>query len=538
MAEETPPKTGGQLAAAGPITLAVLASRVLGVLRETLFAALFGASWVADAYVIAFRIPNLLRDMFAEGALSAAFVPVFTDRQTNEGRDSAQNLFRLALGASLLVTGTLTLLAVTFAGTVVDLIAPGFAASGEKHELAVQLTRVMMPFLPVISATALVMGVLNANRRFFVPAIAPALFNVVSIVAGGAIYLLTDDPIRAAWAWSAAVILAGLAQLFVQVPQLGAAGYRFGLSLKGAWQDPGIRRILSLMGPAVLGLAIVQINIFVNSVFASKLGDGPLSHLNYAFRLYYLPIGLFGVALGTVSATAAAEAAARGDLAGLRHQTSRAIRNVLLLTLPSAVGLAVLSEPVVRLIFQYGRFTAEDTAGTAAVLCAYLAGLVFASSGKVLSPVFYALNRPRFPVIASVCGVLVNLVFNWVLYRRLGAWGLALGSSLGTLTSAAIQLVAAGRLLGGLDGRELAGSVLKLGTAALVTGGAAWGLHAVLAPALAGAGLGRAATRLLETFAPIGAAVIVYALLLRLLRAEEADELFGILGKIRRKLGL
>ncbi|MCW5829361.1 MAG: murein biosynthesis integral membrane protein MurJ [Deltaproteobacteria bacterium] len=537
--EGSPSRAPGQLAEAGPITLAVLASRVLGVLRETIFAVLFGASWVADAYVIAFRIPNLLRDMFAEGALSAAFVPSFTERQTKEGRESAQRLFSLTLGAALTLTGILTVLAIIFAGTVVDLIAPGFAASAEKHELATSLTRVMMPFLPLISATALVMGVLNSNRRFFVPAAAPALFNVVSIVAGAAIYLVTSEPVAAAWAWSVAVILAGLAQIAVQIPALGKTGYRLRLVLRGAWEDPGLRRIAQLMGPAVLGLAIVQINIFVNSVFASLLGDGPLSHLNYAFRVYYLPIGLFGVALGTVATTASAEAAARGDLDALKTNTSRALRNVFLLTLPSVTGLIALSMPTVRLLFEYGRFTPADTTDTALVLSAYVTGLTFASVTKVLAPVFYALDRPRFPVAASITAVIVNIAFNWATYRTLGAPGLALGTALGSLAGAAVQLTAAGRLLPGFGMGSLAVSFLRLLLAAALTGGAAWGLWQMLEANLGtmlASVAGRIPARLLVTFLPIGAAVAIYALLLRLVKAPEADELFELLGKVRRKV--
>lgn len=532
----TPP---GQLAQAGPITAAVLASRVLGVLRETIFATLFGAGWVADAYVIAFRIPNLLRDLFAEGALSAAFVPTFTAKQANEGSVKAQELFAKTVCGALMATGIITALGILFAGAVVDLIAPGFGSTPEKRELAVGLTRIMMPFLPVISVTAIVMGVLNSNRRFFVPAIAPALFNVVSIAAGAAIYLATKDPVRAAEAWSVAVLVAGLAQLFVQLPNLGGAGYRLGLSFTGVWNDPGIRRILSLMGPAVLGLAVVQLNIFINSVFASKLGDGPLSHLNYAFRLYYLPVGLFGVALGTVATTAVAEAAARNDRGAIRQGTVRALRNMFLLSLPSAAGLIALSVPTVRLLFEYGRFTPEDTAETAIVLSAYMTGLVFASVTKVVAPVFYALDRPRFPVVASMSAVAVNIAFNWAFYQTLGAPGLALGTALGSLTGAGVLLVSAARLLEGIHGAEIAASFGRLLAVSALVAAAAWGLNGWLETGTEGElvrAAGRVPSRLFFTFLPIGAAVVLYAAALRLIRAPEAEELFSILSRLRRKI--
>jgi putative peptidoglycan lipid II flippase len=288
-----------------------------------------------------------------------------------------------------------------------------------------------------------------------------------------------------------------------------------------------------------MGLAVVQLNIFVNSVFASKLGDGPLSHLNYAFRLYYLPIGLFGVALGTVATTTAAEAAARNDHQAIRENTVHAMKNVFLLALPSVTGLIALSVPTVRLLFEYGRFRPDDTQETALVLSAYMTGLVFTSTTKVLEPVFYAINRPRIPLAGSMSAVGVNIVFNWLTYRTLGAPGLALGTALGSLADFIVQFAAAAIILEGINGREVAASFFKLAAVSLAIGGAAWGVWTWLEtgplnPLILS--LGRAPGRFLLTFIPIGAAVGLYAAILKLIRAPEADELFHILGRVKRKI--
>ena len=513
-----------------------MASRVLGVLRESLRAALLGAGVHGDAFVIAYRIPNLLRDLFAEGALSAAFVPTFTDFLMNRSREEAHRLAGLVMAALFLITGALALLGIWFAPELVALIAPGFSAIPGKAEFAARLTAIMMPFLPLVALSAVLMGMLNAQRRFFVPALAPALFNLVSIAVAVGLWLTTSDPAAAAVGWSFGVLAGGAAQLFAQVPALWKLGFRFVPALGGMFSHPGVRRIARLMAPAVIGLGAVQLSIFVNSIFASRLGNGPLSWLDYAFRLYYLPIGLFGVALGTVTQTNVAEDAARGDSEALRAGLGHSLRLVFFLTVPATIGLVALSQPIVTLLFEWGRFTAEDAQATSLVLSAYVVGLVAVSSVKVLVPLFYALDRPRVPLVASLCAVGVNVGFNWWSHIALGAPGIALGMALGSITNMAVLFLVAGKELGGWGGEGLARTIAKVLLASIFIGLLAhWG--AILIEWLWPLGEGPLALRRLTVvFIPLFLAVIVYLPYARRIGIEEVADVDRILEKIRKRL--
>jgi putative peptidoglycan lipid II flippase len=333
------------LRSTGRLSAAVLASRILGLGREIAFAALFGAGAIADAYTVAFRIPNLLRDLLAEGALSSAFVPTFTAALQQDGKAKADALGNLVLSAILVLTGVLTLLGIVFAEELVILMAQGFGGDAAKVALAARLTRVMMPILALVSLGAVWMGMLNAQRRFVVPALAPAIFNVVSILAGLLVWLWQGSVEHGVLVWSAGTLAAGVAQALVLLPSLWRLGYRPWPRLRGAFRDPGLRRIGRLMAPAVVGVAAVQINIFVNTGFAGSLGDGPVAQLGYAFRLFFLPLGVFGVALATVTTTHVSEEAAKGDRKALAERMGDSVSAGLMLTSASAVGLLVLAVP-------------------------------------------------------------------------------------------------------------------------------------------------------------------------------------------------
>jgi putative peptidoglycan lipid II flippase len=477
------------LRSSGRLTVAVLTSRVLGVVREAIFAALFGAGALADAYQVAFRIPNLLRDLFAEGALSSAFVPTFTAALVQDGRDRAYVLGNLAAAGALLVTGGLSLLGVVFAEQVVHAISGGFGGDVEKLELATRLTRIMMPLLALVSLGAVWMGMLNAQKRFLPPAYAPAMFNVVSIVVGVGLLLAGRPAEQALFAWSVGTLVAGAVQALFQVPALWRMGWRPAARVVGLFRDPGIRRIARLMGPAILGLAAIQINIFVNTRFAADLGDGPVAQLAYAFRLFYLPIGMFGVALATVTTTRVAEDAARGDREGLADRAAEGVSAGWMLASASAVGLLVLAEPVVGLLYERGAFTAEDTSATAVILQMYLLGLVPYSLVKILAPSFYSVDRPRTPMMASACAVAVNITFNYFTYRQLGAPGIALGTALGALANLLILRVAFGRQISALQrpGTSRRLGALLLGNAVLAAAVlGAWHLASLALASLAG----------------------------------------------------
>jgi len=514
------------LRSAGQVSGLILVSRVLGVVREQVFAALMGAGMHADAYQIGFRIPNLLRDLFAEGALSAAFVPTYARTAREEGREAAQRLASRVLTLLGAIVGVLVILAILLAAPLVTALAPGFEAVPGKRDLTVLLTRIMLPFLFLVSCAAVAMGMLNAEERYAAPALAPAMFNVVAIVVGIALWGLGFSLEQVAIGWAVGTLLGGVAQFLIQVPPLRAQGFRF----RAEWApgDPGMRQIAALMGPATAGLAAVQINIFVNSIFASQ-DPGAVSWLNYAFRILYLPIGLFGVAAGTVAATGLARRAADNDMDGLRDTLRRSLRMLAFLTIPASVGLLVLGVPIVRLLFERGRFTAHDTAQTAVALTCYGAGLLAYAAVKVLAPAFYALASPRVPLAASVFAVLTNLVLNLTLYERLGFRSVALGTSLGALVNALVLVVCFEKRIGGLF-REGFGRALGLMAAAAA-------LMAPLAFAAA-AGLERVvgsdgfAAQAITALPPIGLGVLVYFGASRALGLPETAKLMGAL---RRK---
>ena len=511
---------------ASVVSIAVLASRVLGVVREQIFAVFFGAGRELDAFITAFRIPNLLRDLFAEGALSAAFVSTFTQYLERGGEAAAWRLASLVINTLLIVVGTITLIGMWIAPGVVLAIAPGFAAIPGKVGLTVGLTRIMFPFLPLVALAAVAMGILNTRNVFGVPASAAAFFNVGSIVGGlGAAYWLAPayvrgilgavathhaaptDPALAARAITGMAIgtlIGGLLQFVVQVPSLGRVGFRYRPVLHPS--DPGLRQVMRLMAPATIGAAAVQVNVFINNNFASYLGNGPVSWLNVAFRFMQLPIGLFGVALGTVTLPLVSRHVARGDRAALRRTLAESLELVGLLCLPAAAGLALFAVPVIGLIYEHGRFTPADTTAAAQALAAYTAGLAGYAGIKVLAPAFYALDDARTPMLVSLVSIGVNYVLNWTLVRRLGFGhvGLALSTSAVALGNFALLYVVLRRRVGPL-GSRLPVALARIALAAAVMAAVAGGLDFVVAAHLPPAGALRHALRLAVAM-PVAAA--------------------------------
>ena len=511
---------------ASVVSIAVLASRVLGVVREQIFAVFFGAGRELDAFITAFRIPNLLRDLFAEGALSAAFVSTFTQYLERGGEAAAWRLASLVINTLLIVVGTITLIGMWIAPGVVLAIAPGFAAIPGKVGLTVGLTRIMFPFLPLVALAAVAMGILNTRNVFGVPASAAAFFNVGSIVGGlGAAYWLAPDYVRgilgavathhaaptdpalaarAITGMAIGTLIGGLLQFVVQVPSLGRVGFRYRPVLHPS--DPGLRQVMRLMAPATIGAAAVQVNVFINNNFASYLGNGPVSWLNVAFRFMQLPIGLFGVALGTVTLPLVSRHVARGDRAALRRTLAESLELVGLLCLPAAAGLALFAVPVIGLIYEHGRFTPADTTAAAQALAAYTAGLAGYAGIKVLAPAFYALDDARTPMLVSLVSIGVNYVLNWTFVRRLGFGhvGLALSTSAVALGNFALLYVVLRRRVGPL-GSRLPVALARIALAAAVMAAVAGGLDFVVAAHLPPAGALRHALRLAVAM-PVAAA--------------------------------
>jgi putative peptidoglycan lipid II flippase len=506
--------------AAGLVSAMTLVSRVLGLVREVIFAALIGAGYHADAFKIGFRIPNLLRDLFAEGALSAAFVPTYARTQKEGGREAAFALANRVLTVLAVLLGGLIVAATVFAWPLVSLLASGFDDEPGKAALTVFLTRVMMPFLLLASFAAVAMGMLNAEERFGVPALSPALFNLVAIACAGVLWARGLPPEQVVIGWAVGTLLGGLAQFGVQVPSLRRLGWRF----RPEWapRDSGLLRIARLMAPATAGLAAVEVNIVVNSYFASQEA-GAVSRLDFAFRLLYLPIGLFGVALGTIATAGLARRAAEADMDGLRNTLRHALSMLAYLTVPATVGLMVLGVPVVRLIYERGRFAPADTQATATALFLYSFGLVGYTGVKVLAPAFYALGRPRVPLLASICAVATNLAVVLLLHGRLGFRAIALGTALGSLVNAGLLAAGFERRVGGLFGHGLFRPIGRMAVSAGTMGALAWLAAVGLERWLGTSGL---RAQLATGLVPVAVGILTYALMTRALRVAEAEVLW------------
>ena len=454
--------------AAGIIGLAVMCSRVLGLAREQIFAALFGGGAAMDAFTAAFRIPNLLRDLFAEGALSTAFVTTFSKTIARGGDEAAWRLANKVATLTAIVLGALCIAGMVFSGQLVALLAPGF--DPQKAALTVQLTRIMFPFILLVSLAALVMGMLNSKSVFAMPAMASSFFNVGSIVGGVSLGFWIDPHFgpRALIGLAVATVIGGALQLAVQLPSLAGLGYRFRPDIQ--WRDAGVKAILLLMGPSVIAASTTQFNVLINSMFASTLGDGPIFWLSIAFRLMQLPLGLFGVALGTVTLPLLSRLVVAGHMTAFRTELARAMRLALLLTIPSTIGLIMLAEPIISVLYQHGRFNAYQTAQAAGALRFYAVGLGGYAALKILVNAFYALDRRKTPMLVSFLAVALNLLLNWIFTVRLG-WGhRGLAFSTGCIATVNFLLLYAlmRSHLGGLESRRLLRMLGKTAVAAAV----------------------------------------------------------------------
>ncbi len=507
---------------AGIVSLAVLASRMSGLLREIVLARIFGAGFVYDAFLLGFRVPNLARDLFAEGALSAAFVPTFTQTLARRGRAAAAELSSLTASAILVVVGSICALGTIFAPALVELLAPGFHSIPGKFELAVHLTRVMFPFLLLVALAAQAMGILNACDRYAVPALSSTAFNIGSLGLGLVLGFVLGQhigltPIEGI---SVGVVLGGALQLAVQIPSLRRMGFHFRFRLD--WSDPGLRRIVELMGPAILGSAAVQVNVMVNTNLASRIpGDGPVSWLQYAFRFMQLPLGLFGVAIASATLPSISRSAGDGNLDEFRRTVAHSLGMVFLFTLPSSIGLAVLGRTMIGAIYQGGHFQANDTNQTAIALACYAIGLTGYSAIKVLNPAFYALHDAHTPMWTGLASIGLNLAVAVTLLRvaGLGHAGLALSTSAVAVAGAAALFWILRNRLGGIHGRALFASFWRIATASASMGCVALFSSRTIEGWLGEGRLGRLA----DLAVSIPVSVLVFYSFCRLLRVDELD---------------
>jgi len=514
--------TGKIARSAGAVSIAVMCSRVLGLIREQVFASMFGAGFAYDAFVVAFRIPNLLRDLFAEGALSAAFVTVFTEYNTNRGSEATWKLAGNVLVFFTLLISALTLVGLYWAEPIVNLLAPDFSLVAGKTELTVGLTRIMFPFLLFVSLAAVVMGMLNTKGKFFVPAMSSTFFNLGSIVGGLSLAWLLPkfgQPAIAGMAWG--TLIGGALQLMMQLPTLRQVGFRLFLNFNPT--DPGLRRILLLMLPATIGLSATQINIFVNTNFAAGCAEGSVSWLNYAFRLVQLPIGVFGVALSIAVMPVLAKQAAEKDLGSLKQTFTSSLVLVFSLAVPATAGLVLLAPPIIRLIFEHGAFTAMDTMQTADALAFYAMGLFAYSAIKVMVPVFYAIGNTKFPVIGSFLGVGANILTITLVIDHLQHRGIALSTSCAMILNFLFLSVVLYRKLSGYPLWYLIKGLLKIVAATVLMGG--WIL--LLKIPLAAWMTGNMALQIVALALIIASSVGIYVTGLQLLRLPEFTLLSG-----------
>jgi putative peptidoglycan lipid II flippase len=501
------------------VSALTMLSRLLGLVREQIFALTLGAGSNSDAFLAAFRIPNLLRDLFAEGALSTAFVPTYVATLRNQSRPAAYALANRVMSTLTIYLGLAAGVAMLFPDPVVHLVASGF--SPEKAALCATLVRIMLPFLPLISIAVVAMGALNAEEKYTAPALASSMFNVVAIIGGTTVYFVGPSPRAAVMVWAALTVAGGIAQLGIQVPSLWKLGFRPRLMPDLGLRDPGTRRIAALMAPATLGVAAVQINVVINSSFASRVSDGAISWLSYAFRLMQLPIGVFGVAVGTTALTHLSKDAARGDWSSMSATLRRGLRMVLFLTVPSMVGLALLGVPIIRLIYEHGRFSEHATHETARALTGYAVGLAAYAAVKVVAPAFYAIGRTRVPLIGSVLAVAANLAWNYATYRTLGHFGLALGTSVAATVNLLVLVTAFQIQIKNLLTRELFAALARIVGASLAMGVAVYFLSARL-ELIASHAL---VVRFLKALGPVAAGAAVYFLAAQVLGLDEAQTL-------------
>ena len=539
------------LRSAGAMGVATLFSRIMGLVREQVFAVMFGAGNLTDAYNIAFRIPNLLRDLFAEGALSSALVPTFTRVRAEQGDRAAWRVAGLVFRTLFVIVATLAILGIVFANRLVGIYAAAFKQIPGKFELTVRMTQIMFPFFPLVALAAAYMGILNACGRFFVPAFASALFNLFSIVVGVSVsYFLPRFGVQPIVGMSVGVIAGGMIQAFYQLPLLYRVGYRWFPHNETlgdvVWhKNPALRTMLVLMIPGTIGLAATQINVLVNSVLATSQGPGAVSWLNYAFRLMQFPIGIFGVSLAAATLPRVSRQWVEKDVSGVAQTLTQSLKNVFAVNLPASAGLAFLGAPIVQLLFEYGRFSTQDTHATAMALAAYSVGLTAYSAVKVLVPACYALGRTRIAVVSSVLSVSMTIVLNLALIGPLGYLGLALGTSAAATFNAIFLCWTLKKLLPDFSFSELARSFFTHFCTAAVMGILCWfsatGLARVVHddcfyPHLGRLGIALVRAAKMGLLMVEGVAVIV--LLAKIFRLTELTEVLDLFTKkLKKKLG-
>ena len=525
---------------AGIVSIAVMASRLLGLVREKVIAYYFAAGVGGDAFYAAFRIPNLMRDLFGEGALSKAFVTTFTATELEDGEEAAWRLASRIFNATFLLLTLLTVIGIFAAPAIVDLIFTGKGFQevpldpsehfgfDSKRDLTVYLTQIMFPYLILVSLAAVTMGLLNSKGKFGLPASASSFFNVGSLIVGVCGYYFAPSfDLHRTTGMAVGVLVGGALQFLIQVPAMRRVGFRYQPLFSLC--DERVRQVMRLIGPAILGVAALQINVLVNSIFASE-GQGWLTWINRAFRLMHLPIGVFGVAISTVALPNLAKLVAEGDMEAYRRAFSYALRLTFLLTVPASVGLMVLAEPICRLIFEGGQANPLDTQQTAIALFYYGFGLCGFSAVKIATDGFYTFNDTRTPAVVSLCTVGLNITLNYLFIYRLGFdhRSLALSTSCTITLNFLVLLFLLRGKAGELGLRHIWLLLIKLALASAVMGSVCWWSYTQIEGWF---GVESIIARLIGVFIPIGLGVAVLVVGAKLMRIRELDQLLGAIAR-------
>jgi putative peptidoglycan lipid II flippase len=505
----------------GRFSLATIISRLTGLLRETALAALFGASGSMDAFVAAFRIPNLLRDLFAEGALSAAYVPTFIEKLKSDGKEEAFKLTSAVLSILMVVVGAIVVLGIILAPYFVKLYVSGFSGDPAKLNLTIQLSQIMFPFLLLVALAVASMGTLNALGKFGIPAVAPAVFNIITIIIAVCFSQFFNPPILVL---AIGVVIGGLGQFAVQLPQLMRAGFKFHFHLP--FRDEAVRRILKLILPAALGGAAWQVNVVVGTWIASHLETGSISSLYYALRLIHFPLGIFGVALAVVSLPEMSHLVSSGDNTGVGAAQRYSSRMVIFLLLPSVAYFFGAAEAIVALAYQHGHFTWADTIDVSLALRAYGIGLVFFGLVRVTAQVFYAYKDTKTPVLISLVAVATNIILSLVLLNSLKFAALALATSIAAIVNFSLLYYYSHRKAPTPDKFGLAKYSLVILIASTLAGLGAYGVtRFFMGPNGFGGIKASAAATILSALA----CVVIYFVICAILKVEEFSHLKALL---------
>lgn len=517
--------------AAGVVGAATLVSRIMGYIRDMVMSWAFGTTAAADAFYVAYRIPNLLRELLAEGSMSAAFIPVFTETLTKNSKEDARRLANAVFARLLIILLVLTALGIIFAPFIVKAIAWGWKTEAyrDKFLMAATLTKMMFPYLLFIGLAALAMGMLNSLRSFLTPALSPVMLNIMTISGVVFIAPLMPAPIMGA---AIGVVLGGLFQFLIQVPGLMKQGMMIRPRLSPS--HPGVKRIGRLSAPILLSSSVTQLNIFVSTILASFLATGSITYLFYGMRFIHFPLGIFGVALATAVLPTLSMQAARNEMADFRETFSLGIRLVFFIMFPAMAGLITLRVPIVSLLLEHGEFNRISTDGTATALLYYAVGLWAFAGVRVVSQAFYSLQDTRSPVKIAVLALATNIILGtaFILWTPLAHGGLALATSIAAMVNIALLMKKLRKKIGRMDGRRIFRSLLKVIPASIAMGAIGWWVS--MQPLWESRG--NTAPKIELLAGGIAACLAFYILAMWITRSEELKFLWGIARRKKQRV--